>query len=176
MISYPPFWTGGRWDVERLLADVYMFPANKSAEQFEGVKVEPFLTKNSDREGWLSQGNGWLLVHRRGGQYDRIAGVDKSICEIAALTRSRDESLELIAYAGDVLDGFGEDGGTVHRSRPHRTGLSTTFMKVPGEVVGPQLIPELTRDDRYVSTTWEIHADRPRGLPNYREALGLDEE
>lgn len=176
MIQYPSFWRGGRWDVERLLSDVFTHPANKSAEGFTGVKVEPFLSKNSDREAWLLEGNGWLLVHRRGGRLERTPGVDKSVCEIAALTRSRDDSLELIAYAGDILDAFGDEGGTVHRSIPHRSGLSTTFMKVPGEVVGPQLIPELTRDDRYVSTTWEIHADRPRGLPNYREALGLDEE
>lgn len=175
-IAYPSFWLGGRWDIERLLRDVFMFADNVSAQGLSGVKVEPFLTQNSDREAWLKQGNGWLLVHRRGGPADLEFGVDKSVTEIAALTKSRDESLELMSYVTDVLMSFGTDGGTVYRSAPHRSGLSTTFMTVPGEVVGPQLIPELMRDDRYVSTTWMINADRPRGLPNYRGALSLDSE
>jgi hypothetical protein len=157
------------------MRDLFMFTDNTAAQGLTDVKVEPFLSSQTDREAWLADGNGFLLVHRRGGRYYRIPGTDQTITEIAALTKSRDESNTLIAYATDVLEAFGEDGATVYRSTPHLSGLSTTFMKVPGEVVGPQLIPELTRDDRYVSTTWEIHADRPRGLPDYREVLGLDD-
>lgn len=175
-VTYPAWWRGGRWYMERLLADLFTFADNKAAQGLSGVKAEPFLSKNSDREAWLNTGGAWLLLHRRGGPNDPEPGIDKAIMEIAALTRSGDESHELIAYTGDVLDAFGRDGATVHRSKPHRSGLSTTFMTVPGEVVGPQLIPELMRDDRYVSTTWMISADRPRGLPNYRGALSLDSE
>ena len=175
-VVYPSWWRGGRWYMERLLADLFTVQDNIAAQGLDKVKVEPFLTKNSDREQWLTSGGAWLLVHRRGGSGDPEPGIDKAIMEIAALTRSGDESHELIAYAADVFDGYGRDGGTVHRSKPHRSGLSTTFMTVPGEVVGPQLIPERMRDDRYVSTTWMINADRPRGLPNYRELLQLDNE
>lgn len=166
---------GGRWDVERLIRDVFMFSDNESAQGLSGIKVEPFLVRNDTREDWIADGNGWLLVHRRGGATNQLSGVDKSVTELAALTNSRDRSIELIEYVTDVMLGFGDEGGVVQRSQPHRCGLSTTFMTVPGEVVGPQFIPEQMRDERYVSTTWEIHADRPGGLPNYRESLGLDQ-
>jgi hypothetical protein len=104
--------------------------------------------------------------------------VDKSIQQLAALTRSRRESNKLMSYVTSVLRAFGTDGGTVHRSPQyvHPSGLSTTFMAVPGEVVGPQLIPELFRDERQTPAMWGIHVDVPRGLPDYRELLGLDNE
>lgn len=175
-LAYPGFWRGFRWDVERLLDDLYTFDANPSA--LEGLRVEPFFAPNSDREAWLSQGNAYLLVHRRGGtltgETDQL--IDESVVDLAALTPSRDTSNDLMSYVTGILDAFGEEGGTVHRSSPHRCGLSTTFMAAPGEVVGPQLIQELIREKRIVPATWEIHAAVPRGLPNYREALGLDDD
>ena len=45
---------------------------------------------------------------------------------------------------------------------------------VPGEIVGPQLVPEQFRDERLVPVTFEVHADRRKGLPDYRTALGLN--
>lgn len=175
-IVYPSWFKGGRWDVERLLNDLFTFTANKAAAELSGVRVEPFVTKDSDREPYLAAGNGFLLVHRRGGHINKstVQWTDESIVELCGLTTSRDESLNLMDYVTTVLSEF-DVGGTVKRSTAHRSGLLTTFMKVPGEVVGPQLIPELFRDDRYVPATWEIHADVPRGLPNYRESLGLDD-
>lgn len=177
MIVYPPWWRGGRWDIERLMNDLFTFADNVAAQDLSGVKVEPFSPHTQEREDWIKAGNGYLFVHRRGGRIDKtLAPVcDDTMTELASLTKSRDDSNELMAYVSDILSGFGEDGGIVHRSTPHRSGLSTTFMKVPGEVVGPQLIPELIRDDRYVTTTWAIDADLPRGLPDSREALGLDD-
>ena len=47
-------------------------------------------------------------------------------------------------------------------------------MQVPGELVGPQLIPEQMRDEKLVPTTFEIHINRPDGLPNYRQSMGLN--
>jgi hypothetical protein len=77
-------------------------------------------------------------------------------------------------YVTSILTAYGVDGGIVHRSTPHRCGLATTSMKVPGEVVAPQMIPEQFRDERLVPMVWSIHADVPRGLPDYRAYLGLD--
>ncbi|MHA0288270.1 phage tail termination protein [Mycobacterium sp. C3-094] len=176
-IAYPAWWRGFRWDVERLLNDLFTFDQNPSA--VEGLRLEPFFAPNSDREAWLKLGNAYLLVHRRGGNLhmdDSHQLIDQSVVDLAALTPSRDESNDLMAYITGVLDAFGDEGGTVHRSTPHRCGLSTTFMSAPGEVVGPQLIQELIREKRIVPATWEIHAAVPRGLPNYREALSLDDE
>ena len=175
-LTFPGWWRGFRWDVERLVNDLYTFDQNESA--ITGLRVEPFFAPNSDREAWLGQGNAYLLVHRRGGTINKETDqwIDESVVDLAALTPSRDESNELMSYVTGVLDAFGDEGGTVHRSTAHRCGLSTTFMAAPGEVVGPQLIQELIREKRIVPATWEIHAAVPRGLPNYRGALGLDDD
>lgn len=175
-LTYPEFWRGFRWDVERLIDDLFTFDGNASA--IEGLRCEPFFAPNSDREEWLKQGNAYLLIHRRGGTLNKESEqyIDESVVDLAALTPSRDVSTELMSYVTGILDAFGDEGGTVHRRSPHRCGLSTTFMSAPGEVVGPQLIQELIREKRIVPATWEIHAAVPRGLPNYREVLGLDDD
>ncbi|MCG7592387.1 hypothetical protein [Mycobacterium sp. PSTR-4-N] len=174
-IAYPQWWKGGRWDVERLIRDLFMFQDNGAAQGLTGVKVEPWLTRLDDREDWLESGKGLLLVHRMGGHVNKRKQQwsDVSMTQIGAVTQSRDQSNLLMSYVTDVLCEF-EEGGDVAREQPHLSGVSTTFMTVPGEVVGPQLIPEQVGDDRLVTTTWEIHADRPRGLPDYRDALGID--
>lgn len=175
MIGYPDWWQGGRWDIERLLADLFTHPQNPAAADLTNVRVERMFTTIEGQEEHLANGGGFLLVHRRNGRLNKTSRqwTDETITDLAALTSSADESIKLNSYITTVLEEF-DEGGTVFRSTPHPSGLLTTFMKVPGEVVGPQLIPELIRDERYVPSTWEIHADRPRGLPDYREALGLD--
>lgn len=174
-LTYPEWWVGGRWDVERLLRDLFTFASNGAAQGLSGLVVEPWNVKNSDREAWLAQGNGYLLVHRNGGRINKstMQWTDESIVTLGALTRSRDDSLALLDYVTSVLSEF-DEGGDVVRQTAHLSGATTTFMTVPGEVVGPQLVPEQFRDDRLIPATWEIHADRPRGLPNYRDALGID--
>lgn len=174
-ITYPSWWKGGRWDIEQLLSDLFTFEENPAAAGLTNVRVERMFTEIEGQAEHLAAGGGFLLVHRRSGRLNKTSRqwTDETITELAALTTSAGQSIDLMAYITTVLEEF-DDGGTVYRSSPHPSGLLTTFMKVPGEVVGPQLIPELIRDERYVPSTWEIHADRPRGLPDYREALGLD--
>lgn len=175
-LTYPDFYEGFRWDVERLLKDVFTFDANKSAVP-EGLEVVPWFPANDKRDAWLSEGNGYLWVHRLGGHLNRatMPGTDECVVQMAALTRSRDDSNDLLDYVAMVLSQF-DEGGQVHRSTPHRCGDTETFMKVPimGELVGPQMIPDRFRDDRLIPAQWEIHADLPQGLPDYRELLELD--
>lgn len=175
MIVYPGWWKGGRWDIERLLRDLFTFQENGAARGLSGVQVEPLSTLGNIRREHLADGNGYLLVHRNGGHVNKSKQqwTDETITTIAALTASRDESLRLQEYVTDVFCEF-DEGGHVHRSTPHLSGAATTFMTVPGEVVGPQLVPEQLRDERLVPATWHIHADRPRGLPDYRDHLDLD--
>lgn len=178
-LAYPTWWRGGRWDVDRLLRDLFTYQQNGAAQELSGVQVEPWNTwmkiDPTTRAAFLDAGNAYLLVHRMGGHVSRRKEqwVDVSITTIGALTQSRDQSTELMAYVTDVLVEF-DEGGDIERETPHRSGATTTFMTVPGEVVGPQLLPEIIGDDRLVPATWELHVDRPRGLPNYRAHLGLD--
>lgn len=174
-LTYPAWWKGFRWDTERLIRDLFMYDGNISAAAFDGLKVVPWLPANDERDAWLSDGNGYLWVHRLGGHLNRatVRGTDEAVIQMAALSRSRDDSIELMEYVATILCAY-DEGGIVKRSTAHLSGSSTTFMKVPGEVVGPQLIPDRFRDDRLIPAQWEIHADLPQGLPDYREALGLD--
>lgn len=174
-LTYPPWYRGGRWNIEPLLRDVFTHPANESALDPGELRVERFFASTEGRMQWIEAGKAFLLIHRRGGTLatGQFGWVDQTIVEVAAVTGDADESHRLNEYVTSILDAW-EDGGTVQRSAAHLSGLSTTFMSVPGEVVGPQLIPELTKDERYVTTTWSINADVPKGLPNYRESLGLD--
>lgn len=176
-VSFPPWWKGLRWDQVRLFRDLFTNPANKAADQLTGIRVEPFPPDNESIQAWLNESNAYLFVNRNGGQINKTTQgwVDEAIVTTAALTFSRDESHDVMDYVTTILDAYG-DGGTVKRSTPHRSGLTTTYMKVPGEVVAPQLIPDEFRDERLVPMVWQVHADIPHGLPDYRALLELDVE
>lgn len=84
--------------------------------------------------------------------------------QLAALTKSRDASWELIEVARQVLEQFEATAivpGTIHK------------LHCAGEILGPQLIPEQIRAERLVPVTFTLHTWKPKGLGNYREALGL---
>lgn len=177
MIIYPTWWRGGCPDVERTLKDLFTYPANLAATNLVGVDVVTWLPNPEAAEAWLGAGNGYLRVYRTGGAVDRdkLPWVDCTRVQIAAWCTSRDASWELIEYVREILGAY-TNGGTVQRSTTSLSGLTTTFIFVPGELVGPQLMPEQIRDDRLVPVTFEIQTDRPKGLPDYRELLELDTE
>lgn len=175
MITYPTFWRGGCPDVERTIKDLFTHTGNLSATDLTGVDVVSWLPQPADAAAWLNLGNGYLRVYRTGGAVnrDKYPWVDQTRVQIAAWCYNRDASWELIEYVREILGAF-TDGGTVKRSTTSLSGLTTTFIRVPGELVGPQLLPEQIRDDRLVPVTFEIQTDRPKGLPDYREQLLLD--
>lgn len=175
MITYPSWWRGGCPDVERTIKDLFTYTQNLAAVDLTGIQVVSWLPQPIDAAAWLNQGNGYLRVYRTGGAVDRDKHpwVDITRVQIAAWCTSRDASWGLIEYVREILGVF-VDGGTVKRSTTSLSGLTTTFIRVPGELVGPQLLPEQIRDDRLVPVTFEIQTDRPKGLPDYREQLQLD--
>jgi hypothetical protein len=121
-----------------------------------------------DYASQLASGVAYLRIFRLGGHVnvDSKSWVDETRIQFAALSASRDDSWLLIEFVRQVLYAYRE-GGTV-------TGpTTTTFIVVPGEAVGPQLIPEQMRDERLVPVTFDVHIDRRKGLPNYRDELNL---
>lgn len=157
MIGYPVWYAGGCPDAERVLKDLF-------TGLLTGVAVVAWLPP--DYATTLQSGTAFLRVFRMGGSLnvDNKNWVDQTRIQIAALSASRDESWALIEFVRQVLYSF-RDGGHVQGSG------TTTFIQVEGELTGPQLIPEQMRDERLVPVTFEIHLDRPRGLPNYRDHL-----
>jgi hypothetical protein len=160
VIGYPAWYYGGCPDAEAVLRDLF-------ADLLTGVEVISWMPP--DYATKLAAGLSFLRVFRVGGQInvDSKAWVDQTRIQFAALSASRDDSWQLIEFVRQVLYSY-RDGGHVI------TGGATAFIVVPGEVVGPQLIPEQMRDERLVPVTFDVHIDRPKGLPNYRDALNLN--
>lgn len=162
MITYPAWYQGGCPDVERVLRDLL-------ASLLPDVSVVSWLPP--DYANQLLDGTAFIRVFRMGGRLniENRNWVDETRVQVAALTASRNDSWALIEFVRQVLYSF-RDGGTVSVT----SNGSTAFIEVPGEVVGPQLIPEAMRDERLVPVTFDVYTDRPRGLPNYRAELGLN--
>lgn len=161
-IGFPEWWTVG--------AAGYPNAQKLTRKVFDGlltnVELTSWFPQPDKYEAHLAAGKGYLRTYRTGGRINRKENRDEPKIQIAALTRSSDDSWELIEFVRQVLEsGYGETTsivpGTTHK------------LYAVGEVVGPQLIPELILDDRLVPITYEFHTWRPKGLPNYRQLIGL---
>lgn len=160
MIGYPSWYLGGCPDIEKVLKEYF-------STLLTGVEVISWLPP--DYAGNLASGLAYLRVFRMGGalNIDTRNYVDETRVQIATLSGSRDDANHLMEFVRQVLYAF-RFGGFV-------TGPTTSaYIQVEGELVGPQLLPEQMRDERLVAVTFQINANRPKGLPDYRQALDLD--
>lgn len=165
-ITFPDYYTksgepGGYPNIENLLKTLF----TSGPVGLGGVDVYYWLPAQAVIEETLAADRGILRIFRTGGKINRSKGRDEPNVQLAALTKSRDRSWELIEFARTgVLEEF-EDGaivpGTIHK------------LQSVGELIGPQLIPEQIRDERLVPVTFTLLTWKPKGLGNYREALGL---
>lgn len=164
-IGYPDWYgngdpsSGGYPNIENLLKTLF-------EPQLSGVLITYWLPDEAIIEAILNSGGGILRLFRMGGKINQAEKRDEPNVQAAALTKSRDDSWELIEFVRTgVLQQFTEAAaivpGTIHK------------LHCAGELVGPQLIPEQFRDERLVPVTFTLHTWKPKGLPNYRQALGL---
>lgn len=161
MITYPQWYEGGCRDVERELKNVF-------DRLLGGVSVVSWIPP--DYVAQLNAGVTYLRIYRLGGQLniETKNWVDQARVQIAVLAKSRDTAWELMNFVRVVLyEGF-YHGGRVASEEP---SLPMVFIQTPGEIIGPQLLPEPMRDERLVAVTFDIHVDKPRGLPDYRDAI-----
>ena len=162
VITYPAWWTvgaGGYPNIENLLKTL-------TAPLLGGVEATYWLPDEQTIESALSSGGGFLRIYRTGGKVNFSENRDEPNVQLAALTHSRDESWELIEFIRTgVLEAFTEAAAIVPGT--------TAKLACAGELVGPQLIPEQIRDERLVPVTFTFYTWKPKGLPNYRQALGL---
>ncbi len=164
-LTFPGFpqYQGGYPNIENLLKTVF-------TPLLEGSGIEPtyWLPKPDKIAEFFSAGGGkgYLRMYRTGGAINPLQSRDEPRVQFAAMTPARDDSWELIEFVRQVVqEGYGHAAAIV-KGTPHK-------LQTSGEVVGPQLIPELIQDDRLVPITVEFYTWRPKGLPNYRQALGL---
>lgn len=167
MITYPPWYEGGCRDVERELKNLFdrLLRDYNTADDYSIVSWIP-----PDYVSRLNAGVVYLRIYRLGGplNIESRNWVDQARVQFAALAPSRDDSWDLIIFVREMLYGGFYHGARVIHDEP---SLPTTFIQTPGEVVGPQLLPEPMRDERLVAVTFDIHVDRPRGLPDYRDDI-----
>ena len=105
-------------------------------------------------------------LYRGGGAADVGVLSDPASVQLAIIAATRKESWELMEYCRQWLLTFA-DGGTVHMP-----GQDVLIDSV-GELIGPQLVPELNPDARMVPLTFEVVCRKPRGLPDYRKVRAL---
>jgi hypothetical protein len=161
-IGFPDWWEVGRGgypNIQKLTRTVF-------DGLLTNVKLLSWFPDPDVYEQHLAAGGGYLRTYRTGGQINLSQNRDEPKVQFAALTRSSDDSWELIEFVRQVLEeGYGRAAAIVP---------GTTYeLKSAGEVVGPQLIPDLIGDDRLVPITYQFYVPRPKGLPNYRQILGL---
>lgn len=157
MIGYPAWWGGGYPDIEKLLGQLF-------SPLLTGVEVTHWLPRQDVIEETLAAGDGYLRIYRTGGKVNREQRRDEPNVQIAALTKSRDASWELIEFVRTgVLEQYDDAAkvpGTKHE------------LCCVGEVIGPQLVPEQLRDERLVPITFSFLTWKPKGLlDKYRRAL-----
>lgn len=132
--------------------------------QLANTNVVSWLPKPDVYNAVLASGGGYLRTYRTGGAWNDTQGRDEPRVQLAALRPSRDESWQLIGFVRDMFRQF-----------VRQTGLVNGFkLSVEGEVAGPQLIPELLQDDKLVPITVQLYT-WPKGKPDYRAALGLND-
>ncbi|TQK29379.1 hypothetical protein [Arthrobacter sp. SLBN-53] len=156
-ITFPDWWQGGYPNIENLLKG-FLAPRL-------GPDIEPtyWLPPPDKYQAHLQAGKGYLRIYRTGGRINREQKRDEPKVQFAALTPSRDDSWELCEIIRQIGEEF--DKAAVVPGTPHQ-------LHCTGEVIGPQLIPELLQDSRLVPVTLEFHTWKPRDF-KYRQALGL---
>lgn len=158
-ITYPAGYRGGYPNIENLLQTLFL-----GLDGFTGVRPCYWIT-DDDITSTLESDEAVLRIFRTGGSVNHTENRDEPNVQFAALTKSRDDSWELIEFTRQVLglyvDAVGVVPGTIHK------------LGCAGELIGPQLIPEQFWDERLVPVTFTLHTWKPGGLGNLREALGL---
>lgn len=104
-----------------------------------------------------------VRVYRGGGASDVGVMRDPASVQVAVIADTRTESWELLEYCRQWLLSFYK-GGTVIRADG-----SHTLVDCIEELVGPQQVPELSPDKRWVPLMFRVTCRKPRGLPDYQK-------
>jgi hypothetical protein len=160
-----PVWYGGGFpDAEKLLESLF-------APLLTDVIFVPWLPHPDTQVGGvtyedqLQSGKAFLRIARVGGRINFDQNRDEPRVQLAAVAKSRQKSWDLIEFCRQIVwVGFGHGAlvpNTIHK------------LQASEEVLGPQLIPENIVEPRMVPASFGLYTWKPRGLSNYRQALGL---
>ena len=155
-VTLPGWYHGGFPDVERLMESLF-------TPLIGGCDIVPWFPKPAEYVPHLENGGAYLRAARTGGSFSFDENRDEPRVQIAALSKSRAQSWEIIEFVRQTLWTF-KRGALVPGTE--------TQLQTNSEVLGPQLIPENIVEPRLVPATFALHTWKP-GQTNYRQALGL---
>ena len=152
----PAWYHGGFPDIEILMRDLF-------EPLLTGVDIVPWFPKSSEYVPHLDAGGAYLRAARTGGSFNFDGNRDEPRVQIAALSKSRATSWELIEFVRQTIWSFR------HGALVPGTNVQ---LQAGQEVLGPQLIPENIVEPRLVPATFGLITWKP-GNTSYVQALGL---
>ena len=106
-----------------------------------------------------------LRIWRQPGQRDYESNTDVPLLQVAAVTRSHDDSWKLLEFVDSLMQAL-EQGHKITRA----DGTKVQVKNV-GLWLGPQMIPEAPVDEFFIPITWTFSINGLKLQPNYREIL-----
>ena len=175
-LQFADWYEGGYPDVELVVLDALQ-PVLDTVTVLD-ESGDPILDNGIPRRPqaviWLPQQytdhTPTIRVARVGGAADVDDLRDRALVQVACIADTLAESWQLLEFCRCRLLSYAR-GGLVHRE----DGSRSQIMSVE-EMVGPQLLPELSPDERLVHGTFRVTQRFPRGLPDYekvRESLAV---
>lgn len=116
-----------------------------------------------------TSGNGTeptLRIWRQPGRADQSLRTDEALVQIAAITRKRSDTWQLIDFVREMMDDDVIAGFPI----PRKDGSVTKFRKSE-EWLGPQIVPEQLYDDKFIPVTFKVPTREKRLRPNFRQIL-----
>jgi hypothetical protein len=106
-----------------------------------------------------------LRLWRQPGQRDDETTTDAPLLQFAAVTRSHDDSWELLEFVHSMMKAL-NDGHKITRPDGSRVGVKNVRFWL-----GPQTIPEAPVDEFFIPVTYSFTVPGKKLQPNYREIL-----
>lgn len=106
-----------------------------------------------------------LRIWRQPGSRDLELRTDEALIQIAAISDSSATSWEMIEFCMSMMDVLNK-GFKIPRTDGTRQGIKDVSVWL-----GPQQIPEVPIDEKFVPLTWKVTIHGKRLLPDYRNIL-----
>ncbi len=158
-LSLPAWYHGGFIDVEELICDLFTWLLKDADPE---IPVVTWL-----QEEYYEDPQPTLRVHRAGGKAMEGLPFDYAVVSLAALSRTRKESWELITFVRHVMAAV-SGGFKVPRPDGTRTQINSV-----DEWAGPVQVLDEFIDDRLVTANYRVLVREPRrnGPDQYRQIM-----
>lgn len=165
-ITFPAWWTPEHRARVRWIEDTCMQLVDNIG--FGGLEAVWWMPTDEERhEVLFDRAEGYVRIYRLHGEVDLNDNLDVHRVQFAVITANRNTSVQVLSLIQQVLYAYEYTSYVTMQDGAKRA------LKFLGETLGPQLDPQLIRDERLVSMTVALSTPWPKGLPDIRSILGL---